>query len=229
MPLVQQIVIYLGLVALNRWGVIQPLPAVTAHHLRVMLPISVSFLFYLVLGMLALWGVSIPMYASLRRFTVVFVMFFDFMISNLTHSQMIVATVAIQVVGCVMAAVNDIEYDPRGYIAIALYNASTAVYLVVIKHIKVKHDFLNSFSMMYLNSVMLIPVLFLASFFTGEIPTMRCVLLPVCGCFQSHDLAHCLFEQKIRASVRLELPLLICHVGTVGVRAELRNILEHFS
>jgi len=43
----------------------------------------------------------------------------------------------------------------------------------VIKHIKVKHDFLNSFSMMYLNSVLLIPVLFVASLLTGEFNTMR--------------------------------------------------------
>jgi len=114
MPLVQQVVIFVGLVVLDRWNIIAPLPAVNGHTLRVMLPISVAFLFYLVLGMLALWGVSIPMYASLRRFTVVFVMFFDYAISRLTHSQLIVLTVGIQVLGCVMAAVNDIEYDPRG-------------------------------------------------------------------------------------------------------------------
>eukprot|EP00019_Armaparvus_languidus_P013010 CAMPEP_0168582906 /NCGR_PEP_ID=MMETSP0420-20121227/2247_1 /TAXON_ID=498008 /ORGANISM="Pessonella sp." /LENGTH=221 /DNA_ID=CAMNT_0008617455 /DNA_START=288 /DNA_END=949 /DNA_ORIENTATION=+ len=138
-----------------------------------MLPVSVAFLFYLILGMLALRGVSIPMYASLRRFTVVFVMSFDYLISGITHSTPVTLTVALQIMGCVLAAVNDLEYNPSGYAYIFLYNAATAIYLVIIKHVKTRNDFLNSFSMMYLNSVMLIPTLIVTSYVLGDIDRVR--------------------------------------------------------
>jgi len=173
MPLVQQVVIFVGLVALDKAGVINSLPPLNSKTLLTMLPVSVAFLFYLILGMLALRGVSIPMYASLRRFTVVFVMSFDYLISGITHSTPVTLTVALQIMGCVLAAVNDLEYNPSGYAYIFLYNAATAIYLVIIKHVKTRNDFLNSFSMMYLNSVMLIPTLIVTSYVLGDIDRVR--------------------------------------------------------
>ena len=173
MPFVQQLAIYFGLLALNAWGAIPPLPPINARTLRAMLPITSSFLLYLILGMLALKGVSIPMYASLRRFTVLFVMAFEYIVSRQLNSSAVLCTIGVQVIGCVMAAVNDVEYDLYGYIAIGLYNAATAIYLVIIKSTKGKHDFLNSYSMMYLNSVMLLPVLLVMSLVTGELAAMK--------------------------------------------------------
>jgi solute carrier family 35 protein len=137
-----------------------------------MLPVSLSFLAYLLLGMMALQGVSIPMYASLRRFTVVFVMFFDYFVDSRWHSSAVVLTVVVQVIGCVLAAAHDLEYNPSGYAYIALYNAATAIYLVVIKMVKTRNDYLDNFGMMYLNSVALIPALTVISYFTGDYTAM---------------------------------------------------------
>jgi hypothetical protein len=79
------------LIGLHLAGTIKKLPPVNATTLGHMLPVSLSFLAYLLLGMMALQGVSIPMYASLRRFTVVFVMFFDYFVDSRWHSSAVVA------------------------------------------------------------------------------------------------------------------------------------------
>jgi hypothetical protein len=75
-------------------------------------------------------------------------MSFDFLISGVTHSTGVSITVALQILGCILAAglfhalhievyithisfpvvflVNDLEYNPSGYAYIFLYNAATA-------------------------------------------------------------------------------------------------------
>lgn len=75
-------------------------------------------------------------------------MSFDYLISGITHSTPVTLTVALQIMGCVLAAgeifiyffycfiiiiiiknnfiVNDLEYNPSGYAYIFLYNAATA-------------------------------------------------------------------------------------------------------
>jgi solute carrier family 35 protein len=172
MPLVQQLVIWAGLVALAASGTIKALPPVTVTTLSHMAVVSLAFLAYLLLGMLALKGVSIPMYASLRRFTVVFVMFFDYLVDAKFHSHAVIATVVVQVVGCALAAMHDVEYNPSGYAYIALYNAATALYLVAIKFAKTKHVYLDNFGMMYLNSITLIPALAVLAYFMGDYDAM---------------------------------------------------------
>lgn len=149
----------------------------TLANFRLLLPISLSFVAYMVLGMLAMKLVSLPMYTTLRRTTVVFVMVLEYLTMSKHSSTAVKGSVAVMVVGAVVAGWKDIRFDVTSYVIVFTYNACTALYLVLINQISTReqqhahHEHrppLSQWDFMYYNNLTTIPLLAVTVLATGE-------------------------------------------------------------
>ena len=149
----------------------------TLANFRLLVPISLSFVAYMVLGMLAMKLVSLPMYTTLRRTTVVFVMALEWLTMDKGSSTAVKASVAVMVVGAVVAGWKDMRFDLTSYAIVFTYNGFTALYLVLINQIstreklEAKHEHrppLTQWDFMYYNNLTTIPLLAATVLVTGE-------------------------------------------------------------
>lgn len=131
-------------------------------------PLSVAYLLYMIMGMASIRGVNVPMYTTLRRTTVIFTMIFEYFLSGKKHSSTIIASVGLILLGAFVAGARDLSFDFNGYAIVIISNITTAIYLTTIARIG-KSSGLNSFGLMWCNGVICGPVLFLWSFFSGEL------------------------------------------------------------
>eukprot|EP00271_Cylindrocystis_brebissonii_P008275 TRINITY_DN22330_c0_g1_i1.p1 TRINITY_DN22330_c0_g1~~TRINITY_DN22330_c0_g1_i1.p1 ORF type:complete len:341 (+),score=53.51 TRINITY_DN22330_c0_g1_i1:404-1426(+) len=141
---------------------------VPVYTLRKAAPLSMSYLFYMVVGMASIRGVNVPMYTALRRTTVAFTMTMEFFIANKRHSPPILTSVALIVVGAFVAGLRDLSFDMYGYSVVFLSNFTTAVYLATIAELG-RATGLNSFGLMWCNGILCSPVLLLWTSITGEL------------------------------------------------------------
>jgi hypothetical protein len=58
---------------------------VPMHVVRAVLPLSMSYLLYMVMGMMSLRGVNLPMYTTLRRTTAAFTMTAEYCVAGNTQ------------------------------------------------------------------------------------------------------------------------------------------------
>eukprot|EP00246_Nothoceros_aenigmaticus_P009562 TRINITY_DN2515_c0_g2_i3.p1 TRINITY_DN2515_c0_g2~~TRINITY_DN2515_c0_g2_i3.p1 ORF type:complete len:295 (-),score=20.35 TRINITY_DN2515_c0_g2_i3:410-1294(-) len=159
---------------------------VTLNTLKQASPLSISYLFYMVVGMAAVKGVNVPMYTALRRTTVFFTMVMEYLIAGQSHTFPVIASVAVILFGAVVAGARDFSYDTRGYGVVFLSNLTTAIYLATISRLG-KSTGLNSFGLMWCNGLICGPLLFLWTLISGELSTaLRFPALNSLG-FQVHS------------------------------------------
>lgn len=97
--------------------------------------LGLTFILYMVFGMIAMKVVNIPMYTTLRRTTVVFVMGLEWIMARKTSSLSIKVSVGLMIVGALVAGVHDLNFDVLAYAIVMIYNLCTAMYLVLINKI----------------------------------------------------------------------------------------------
>eukprot|EP01024_Parvocaulis_polyphysoides_P040406 TRINITY_DN3674_c0_g2_i4.p1 TRINITY_DN3674_c0_g2~~TRINITY_DN3674_c0_g2_i4.p1 ORF type:complete len:378 (+),score=46.49 TRINITY_DN3674_c0_g2_i4:105-1238(+) len=155
------------------------------------LPLSMAYLVYMVVGMASLRGVNLPMYTTLRRTTAAFTMVAEYLIMRKIHNSKVVTAVGMMVIGALIAGLRDLEFNLHGYLMVFAANCSTALYLAVISKIGSSSG-LNSFGLIWCNSLMCAPILLIFAFFTGEIQlTLQFKFLHTIG-FQITMMGSCL-------------------------------------
>lgn len=159
------------------------------RNLRRLILLGLAFIAYMVFGMIAMKVVSIPMYTTLRRTTVVFVMILEYIISRKTSSLTIKVSVGLMILGALIAGVRDLNFDMVGYMIVVIYNLCTALYLVLINHISSQEKSrngnsllgssssssssltlqkLDKYDFMFYNNLISIPMLLVIIIGTGE-------------------------------------------------------------
>ncbi|CAN1164806.1 UDP-N-acetylglucosamine transporter UGNT1 [Linum perenne] len=141
---------------------------VSFETLRHTLPLSASYLLYMLVTMESVRGVNIPMYTTLRRTTVVFTMIMEYVLAGQRYTSPIVGSVALIVAGAVIAGVRDLSFDFYGYGVVFIANITTAIYLATIGRIG-KSTGLNSFGLMWCNGVICGPVLLFWTLIRGDL------------------------------------------------------------
>lgn len=131
-------------------------------------PLSLAYLFYMIVGMASIRGVNVPMYTTLRRTTVFFTMFIEYVLAGQKYSRYVVTSVGIIVLGAFVAGSRDLSFNMEGYMIVILSNVTTAVYLSTIAHFG-KTSGLNSFGLMWCNGMICGPVLAIWAIFSGEL------------------------------------------------------------
>eukprot|EP00240_Pyramimonas_obovata_P003640 CAMPEP_0118927404 /NCGR_PEP_ID=MMETSP1169-20130426/4883_1 /TAXON_ID=36882 /ORGANISM="Pyramimonas obovata, Strain CCMP722" /LENGTH=356 /DNA_ID=CAMNT_0006869151 /DNA_START=105 /DNA_END=1175 /DNA_ORIENTATION=+ len=136
--------------------------------LKVILPLSLAYLLYMVLGMASLKGVNLPMYTTLRRTTAAFTMSAEFALTGKRQPPLILVSVSLMVLGAIVAGLRDFSFDAWGYFVVFASNGSTALYLATISRLG-KRTSLNSFGLMWCNGLICAPILLIVTFLNGDL------------------------------------------------------------
>ncbi|KAI3512327.1 hypothetical protein L1887_19642 [Cichorium endivia] len=131
-------------------------------------PLALTYLLYMLAAMESVRGVNVPMYTTLRRTTVVFTMFVEFILVGQKYSPSIIRSVALIVFGAFIAGSRDLSYDTYSYAVVFVANITTAIYLATIARIG-KTSGLNSFGLMWCNGIICGPVLLVWTFLWGDL------------------------------------------------------------
>eukprot|EP00250_Pteridium_aquilinum_P002306 c12504_g1_i1 orf=163-1170(+) len=131
-------------------------------------PLSIAYLFYMIVGMASIRGVNVPMYTTLRRTTVFFTMIIEYTFLGQKYSRYVVTSVGVIVLGAFVAGSRDLSFNMQGYLVVILSNVTTALYLTTIAHFG-KTSGLNSFGLMWCNGMICGPVLAVWTLLSGEL------------------------------------------------------------
>ncbi|KAI5403744.1 UDP-N-acetylglucosamine transporter ugnt1, variant 3 [Lathyrus oleraceus] len=113
-------------------------------------------------------GVTVPMYTTLRRTTVVFTMLVEYMLVGQKYTRSIIFSVGLIVFGAFIAGARDLSFDAYGYAIVFLSNITTAIYLATIARVG-KTSGLNSFGLMWCNGIISGPLLFIWTLVQGDL------------------------------------------------------------
>ncbi|XP_059644664.1 UDP-N-acetylglucosamine transporter UGNT1 [Cornus florida] len=131
-------------------------------------PLALAYLLYMLAVMESVRGVNVPMYTTLRRTTVVFTMFMEYILTGQKYTSSVVGSVALIVLGAFVAGARDLSFDSYGYGVVFLANITTAIYLATIARIG-KSSGLNSFGLMWCNGILCGPFLLFWTFVRGDL------------------------------------------------------------
>ncbi|KAK2991907.1 hypothetical protein RJ640_014103 [Escallonia rubra] len=132
------------------------------------LPLALTYLLYMLATMESVRGVNVPMYTTLRRMTVVFTMFVEYILAGQKYPPPILGSVALIVLGAFIAGARDLSFDSYGYAVVFLSNITTAIYLATIARLG-KSSGLNSFGLMWCNGIICGPILLFWTFVRGDL------------------------------------------------------------
>ncbi|XP_058182144.1 UDP-N-acetylglucosamine transporter UGNT1-like [Rhododendron vialii] len=183
-----------------------PATLVSLETLIHTLPLSFSYLLYMVVSMESMRGISVPMYTTLRRTTVAFTMVMEYIFVGQKHSLSVVCSVAIIILGALVAGARDLSYDSYSYAVVFISNICTAVYLASVARVG-KSSGLNSFGLMWCNGLLCGPILLCWTFIRGDLElTMNFPYLLFPG-FQVVMLLSCILAFLLNYSVFLNTTL----------------------
>ncbi|XP_010927377.1 UDP-N-acetylglucosamine transporter UGNT1 isoform X2 [Elaeis guineensis] len=165
------------------------------------LPLSLAYLLYMLASMESVRGVNVPMYATLRRTTVVFTMIVEYLLTGQKYSSSVVGSVALIVFGAFVAGARDLSFNAYGYSIVFIANFTTAIYLATIARVG-KSSGLNSFGLMWCNGLVCGPTLFFWTYMRGDLelamnfpylysPGFQAVML--LSCIMAFFLNYCIF------------------------------------
>ncbi|KAF3781191.1 UDP-sugar transporter [Nymphaea thermarum] len=170
------------------------------------LPLSISYMLYMLATMESVRGVNVPMYTALRRTTVVFTMIVEYLLTGQKYSYYVVGSVGLIVSGAFIAGARDLSFDYYGYAMVFISNITTAIYLATIARIG-KTSGLNSFGLMWCNGLVCGPLILLWTFIRGDLEsTMQFPYLFTPG-FQAIMLLSCVMAFFLNYSIFLNTTL----------------------
>jgi len=132
------------------------LPVITAHDVRAVFPLSLSYMAMLTFGLAALRQTDLVMYNSLRRTGIVFVLISQYFVLGTVPTRQVLVAVGIITVGTLLAAANDLSFDMGGYMWAFLCNMMTALYVVLIKWVKERTS-LSAYGILFYNTILCLP------------------------------------------------------------------------
>ncbi|KAI4335686.1 hypothetical protein L6164_014310 [Bauhinia variegata] len=147
-----------------------PVTLIPVKILAQTLPLSLTYLLYMLVTMESVRGINIPMYTTLRRTTVAFTMIVEFLLAGQRHSHYVIGSVGVILAGAFVAGARDLAFDGFAYSIVFVANLCTAVYLASIARIG-KSSGLNTFGLMWCNGLICGPILLLWTTISGDLRT----------------------------------------------------------
>ncbi|CAI9766767.1 unnamed protein product [Fraxinus pennsylvanica] len=146
------------------------------------LPLTISYLFYMVISMESIRGINVPMYTALRRTTVAFTMLVEYILLGQKHSSYFVGSIGFCfqnayevsisvgaiVLGAFVAGARDLSFDYYSYSIVIISNIANAINLACIAQ-SGKSSGLNSFGLMWCTGIVCGPILLIWAYFRGEL------------------------------------------------------------
>jgi len=147
------------LFTLKSWGVVV-MKDLSWPVMKSTLLLALFFLLNTMLGLTALGGENLPMFAALRHLGILFVLPLEIFILHRKPSAQAYLAVSIIVLGTIIAAFNDLTFEIHAYAVVFVANMVTALYLILIKR-SASASQLSPFDLLYNNTIVALPMLFL--------------------------------------------------------------------
>lgn len=132
-------------------------PAVSINSLKKIFPLPLIYLGNMIFGLGGTQALSLPMFAALRRFSVLMTMVLEVYILKTRPTAAVQLSVYMMIAGAVLAAADDLSFNPEGYTFLMITNALTAANGVFVKQ-KLTGSDLGTYGLTFYNSLaMLVP------------------------------------------------------------------------
>jgi drug/metabolite transporter (DMT)-like permease len=112
---------------------IDSIPMVNWQIFKEIFPVSLMFLGNVLCGLGSTKALNLPMFTALRRFSIMMTMVGEWYLLGNKPSSPVVWSIALMVLGAVIAAVYDLTFDLNGYLFILFNNIFTALNGVYMK------------------------------------------------------------------------------------------------
>jgi len=134
-------------------------------------PVNLLFICMLVSGSFALKMLSVPIVTIFKNVATATTALGDFVIFHQPISRGIVASVVLMVISSIVAGANDLAFDGIGYLWMFFNCASTAGYLLYMRH-AMKQTSLDEWGMVFYNNFLAIPTVIPILLWSGELPLL---------------------------------------------------------
>ena len=132
------------------------------------LPLALTFLANVSVGLYGLSKVNIPMFLCIRRLVVLFVFLSDMLVLRKPTRLIEIVCVGLICGGALVAGLNDLTADLVGYFLVMLNNVLTTMQLQLNKKLS-QNPNLNAFGQSFNNALTGLPLLLLICFSSGDI------------------------------------------------------------
>ena len=119
--------------------------------------------------------VNIPMYVSLRKLLTGMTFVYQYFFKKKKISRLNILEVILLTIGAILTGLDDYSTDIKGYIAVFLKNTTGLINLEVSENFKKKNGVTNLKLLIY-NSFLVIPILIITIFMTGEYSRLKTYL-----------------------------------------------------
>jgi hypothetical protein len=122
------------------------------------LPLLLSYAVMLTTSLIALRFTSLLMYNSIRRTSLLFVVVLHSWSTKSYPAIYTVTATGLTLAGALVASMTDLEFDPFGYSLAILANASTAIFLVLLRPVRDRLNYTNM-QLLFFNTLCITPLL----------------------------------------------------------------------
>lgn len=132
-------------------------------------PIPLFYVGNLVCGLGGTKYLSLPMFTVLRRFTILITLIGEYAVLKIRRSSAIISTVFAMIGGAVIAAIDDLSFDLKGYIYVLgndFFTAANNIY--VKKKLETKGNDLGKYGLLFYNALFMIVPLFILTLYNGD-------------------------------------------------------------
>lgn len=163
----QMIVTILVLYIARAFSVIK-FPSLSKDVIKKLWPLPVFFIGNLICGLGGTKHLSLPMFTVLRRFTILMTLVGEYFILHTKRSLPIILTVFAMVGGAMIAAIDDLTFDAKGYVFVLCNDFFTAANNICVKK-KLDARDLGKYGLLYYNALFMILPLTLLWWLSGEV------------------------------------------------------------
>lgn len=143
-------------------------PDIGRETARKIFPLPLLYLGNMMFGLGGTQALSLPMFAALRRFSILMTMILELRILGIRPSTKVQISVYAMVGGALLAASNDLSYSLEGYSYVMITNALTAANGVFVKK-KLEASEMGKNGLMYYNSLFMILPALIATYVVGDL------------------------------------------------------------
>lgn len=132
-------------------------------------PLPIFYAGNLVCGLGGTKHISLPMFTALRRFAILMTLIGEYIILKMRRSSAIIITVISMVGGAIIAALDDLSFEIKGYSYVLgndFFTAANNIY--VKKKLDTKGNDLGKYGLLFYNSLFMIVPLSILAWFIGD-------------------------------------------------------------
>ncbi|EAU76830.2 AGAP005200-PA [Anopheles gambiae str. PEST] len=135
---------------------------------RRIFPLPLIYLGNMMFGLGGTQALSLPMFAALRRFSILLTMLLELLVLGIRPTLAVKVSVFAMVGGALMAALDDLSFNLQGYMYVMITNTLTAANGVYMKK-KLDTADMGKYGLMYYNSLFMILPALVGTWLAGDI------------------------------------------------------------